>query len=102
MKEERKVSVEGAGQVVPGHLACVGTGSKDIARVVVRAIDFEDLLWWRVSDQLQEADLSAQVLCKEEGKGMVSNSTARTRNFSRSLRSIAFGDTVQGHPLLSQ
>lgn len=47
VEQQREVSVERARQVVPGHLARVGVGTKDVARVVVGAINSVDLLrWW--------------------------------------------------------
>lgn len=59
------------------------------------AVDFDDPLRRRVSNQLQEADLTAQVLCKEEGEGMVRSSTARTLNFSRPLCSVPLGTLLR-------
>lgn len=77
VKQQREVPVERARQVVPGHLACIGIGTKDVARVVVGAINSVDLLRRWVPDQLQQADLSTQALCKEKGQGMISTSQAR-------------------------
>lgn len=69
VEQEGEVPVERARKVVPRHLARVGIGAEYVARVVVRAIDLEDLIWGGVSDQLQEANLGPQVLCKMKGKG---------------------------------
>lgn len=101
VEQQREVPVERARQVVPGHLARVGVGTEDVARVVVGAVNPVDLLRRRVPDQLQQADLGSQALCREEGQGMVSASQAsmvtrqghpcpclpNTPSFSDSLRS---------------
>lgn len=54
VEDEGEVSVERIGEVGLRQLTRVGVGAKDVAGGVVRSEDSSDLIWRRISNQLQQ------------------------------------------------
>lgn len=66
VEEQREITEERAGEVVPGHLAAVGIWTKDVGWSHVGVINLGDLLGRGLPEQLEEPHLCDHSLCEEE------------------------------------